>query len=171
MFEIQKLEIEHSDTQELLATFTVPRLQDIHMQCLGEKPKSSLKKMVIIKQMESAINQTLLSQLKNEKIEALNNPLHIDKKQMAEALVRKIESLAYSLHRKEQMLNVAEVRPFWEFNTSLDSSTPDECKLRHGTIKHYSDPFWQENYPPCWRPDCRCYVQSLSKRDIEKIKR
>ena len=87
---------------------------------------------------------------------------------MAEALARRIETLAYSLNRKQQMLDVAKFHPYWEFMTMMDSATPEECKSLHGTIKHYTDEFWEEHYPPCWRLDCRCYVKSYSKRTLDR---
>ncbi|NVM20427.1 MAG: hypothetical protein HWN68_01425 [Desulfobacterales bacterium] len=156
IYEAKVSDIEGYEPDELLGNFTVSRLKEVYSQCLGEKPKSSLRKQEIIREIIKVANHDLLLSLRREIIVGLNDPSVIDKKSMAEALARRIDALAYSLHRKQQMLEVAERRPYWEFMTLMDSSTPAECKSLHGTIKHYTDPFWQEHYPPCWRPDCGC---------------
>ena len=168
IYEAKVSDIEGYEPNELLDNFTVTRLKEVYLKCFGEKPGSSLAKQQIIGEIIKVVNNDLLPSLKRELIEALNDPSIVDKKCMAEALARRIDALAYSIHRKQQMLEVAEHRPYWEFMTLMDSATPEECKLLHGTIKHYTDPFWQEHYPPCWRPDCRCYVKSHSERSLAR---
>jgi len=167
-YEARLSEIEGLKPDGLLNNFTVPQLKKLYSQCFGEKPNSSLRKEDIIKQIIKVEGKDHLENCKQELIAKLKDPTIIDKKSMAEEVVRRIDILAHSLHRKQQMLEVATLRPYWEFLTPMDSTTPPECKALHGTIKHYTDPFWQDHFTPCWRPDCGCYVQSHSKRSLEK---
>lgn len=167
MLQARMSEIEGYDLKGLLSNFTVSRLQETYSKCLGERPKSSLRKQKLIGEIVKVANHDFLVSIRNELITSLRKPLAIDKKSMAETLARRIDTLAYAFYRKQQMLEVAEYRPFWEFMTIMDSLTPAECQLLHGTIRHYTDPFWEEHYPPCWRPDCRCYVKSHSEFSLE----
>lgn len=92
-----------------------------------------------------------------------------DYMKMAGALASSIEGLAHSLYRREQLLEVAESRPYWQFRAGAHERTPQSCLENDGVIKHYQDQFWQENLPPCGSRHCRCTVFSLSDRDIARL--
>lgn len=161
-------DIEDCEPEEIFDKFNVSRLKEMYQQCIGDPPKSSLRKSEMKKALAESSNKELLFRLRKELVAALDDPKRIDRKSMATALARRIDALAYSLHRRQQMQEIADYRPYWEFVMALDSSAPPECKSLHGTIKHYTDPFWQDYYPSCWRPDCRCRVNSHSDRSLER---
>jgi len=58
-------------------------------------------------------------------------------------------------------------RPYWRYVAVLDPSTRPSHAERHGTVLRADDPWWDEHYPPNgW--GCRCRVQSLSERQVER---
>jgi len=91
-----------------------------------------------------------------------------DYKKMAGAMASGVEWLAHSLYRREQLFEVAERRPNWQFRAGVHELTPQQCLENDGVIKHYRDPFWQNHLPPCGLPFCRCQVFSLSERDLAR---
>ncbi len=101
-----------------------------------------------------------------------NKPLDSakDYKEMALLFAARVEMLAHGLNRKQQLMEVAERRPYWEFSAGLDDEIPERCRAMNGTIKHFKDPFWQDVFPPCNHPSCTCQVLSLSERDLAKKK-
>ena len=92
-----------------------------------------------------------------------------DYKKMAEAMSFRIEMMAHALHRREQLSEVAQYRPHWKFEAGVHEKTPEKCLRNDGVIKHYQDPFWQDNMPPCDSPYCQCQISSLSDRDIDRL--
>lgn len=89
---------------------------------------------------------------------------------MAKEMASSIERLAHGLHRREQLMAVAERRPYWKFRVGIGADAPQRCLDNDGAIKHYQDPFWKENMPPCGLPYCCCQVTSLSERDMKRRK-
>ncbi len=89
-------------------------------------------------------------------------------KKMAEAMAARIETLAHSLHRREQLFEVVERRPYWEFRAGASEHTPQKCLAMDGVVKHYQDSIWKTHLPPCESPHCRCQVFSLSERDLAR---
>lgn len=89
-------------------------------------------------------------------------------KKMAEALVHFIETTAYQLHRREQLSEVAERRPFWKFDADDGEDVPERCRRVNGTIKHFTDPFWHKHLPPCGHIKCRCQVSSHSEQELKR---
>lgn len=59
------------------------------------------------------------------------------------------------------------LRPFWRFSATVDDRTAPQCKAAHGTLLPASDPWWQTHYPPM-HFQCRCVVQTLSRRQAER---
>lgn len=54
-----------------------------------------------------------------------------------------------------------------QYSSILDSRTRPDHKLLNNIVKHRNDKFWEKNFPPNgW--GCRCYVKSLSKKDLER---
>lgn len=91
-----------------------------------------------------------------------------DYKKMAEALAGRIDILSHQLYRREQLIEVAESRPYWEFVAGDEEDTPSECKDADRTIRHFTDLFWQEHLPPCGHPNCRCKVFSHSESSLQR---
>lgn len=66
-----------------------------------------------------------------------------------------------------QIQRLREERPFLRYVAVLDERTRPEHAAYHGIILRSDDPWWDTHLPPNgWY--CRCTVQSLSERDLER---
>ncbi|WP_054285939.1 phage minor head protein [Gulbenkiania mobilis] len=75
---------------------------------------------------------------------------------------------AYMAGRYQEQLANADIRPYWEYVTVLDSRTRPAHRALAGRIFRYDDPFWRRFYPPNgW--NCRCRVRTRSARDMERL--
>ncbi len=76
---------------------------------------------------------------------------------------------AYQAGRYRQMTSpaVLNARPYWRYVAVKDGSTRPEHAALHGKIFRHDHPFWQTWYPPNGFR-CRCTVQTLSAREIER---
>lgn len=75
--------------------------------------------------------------------------------------------MSYAAGRWEQIERVKSTRPYLRYVAILDSRTRPDHKDWHGLVLPVDDPFWNTHYPPNgW--NCRCSVQSLSARDLER---
>jgi len=73
---------------------------------------------------------------------------------------------AYHVGRYEQLMAVKKARPFWQYRSQQDPSVRDEHRALDGKVYHADHPFWDQWYPPNgW--NCRCYVKSLSERQMK----
>ena len=75
---------------------------------------------------------------------------------------------SYAAGRRAQMAAVAETRPYWRYRHSHASVEP---RLDHvawdGLVLAHDDPWWATHYPPNgW--GCKCWVETLSERDLER---
>lgn len=69
--------------------------------------------------------------------------------------------------RWAQIQRLKEGRPYLRYIAVLDERTRPEHAAWHGTILPADDPWWETHYPPNgWY--CRCTVQTLSERDLER---
>jgi hypothetical protein len=76
---------------------------------------------------------------------------------------------SYSAGRYQQMKAVADARPYWRYRHSDASVVPRaEHEAWDGTILKHDDPWWAQRYPPSGF-GCRCYVETLSERDMKKL--
>ena len=75
---------------------------------------------------------------------------------------------SYSAGRYRQMKEVAESRPYWRYRHSDASVHPRPEHLAwDGLILRHDDPFWSYASPPNgW--GCKCYIETLAERDLEK---
>lgn len=76
--------------------------------------------------------------------------------------------MAYAAGRYQQMQAVKRTRPYWQYR---HSPAVENARLEHlgwhGKILHADDPWWDTHYAPNgW--GCKCYVRSLSQRDLDK---
>lgn len=74
---------------------------------------------------------------------------------------------AYAVGRYKKQLEDVDFAPYWQYNCILDGKTRPEHKAMHGKVFRYDDEFWQTHYPPNgW--NCRCFVKSLTEREMER---
>jgi hypothetical protein len=90
-----------------------------------------------------------------------------DYDEMAKTFVEHLETTANSLFRRDQLLGLTAVRPFWKFR-ALSYFSPSDCVALDGTIHPFTDNFWTTHLPPCGRVPCKCYVEALNQRDIQR---
>ena len=76
---------------------------------------------------------------------------------------------SYAAGRWQQLQAVKERRPYWQYRHSLASEEPQRHHLAwDGLILHADDSWWHTNYPPNgW--GCKCTVDALSDRDLERL--
>jgi SPP1 gp7 family putative phage head morphogenesis protein len=61
------------------------------------------------------------------------------------------------------------LRPWLRYVCILDDRTRPEHRKRHNLCLHVDHPYWDTWAPPCgW--NCRCTLQSLSDRDVERMR-
>ena len=59
-------------------------------------------------------------------------------------------------------------RPWLRYVCILDDATRPTHRARHNLVLRVDDPYWDHWAPPCgW--NCRCTLQSLSDRDIDRL--
>lgn len=75
--------------------------------------------------------------------------------------------MAHSAGRWAQIQRVKTRRPFLRYSAVLDSRTRPEHRDWHDTVLTVDDEFWRTHTPPNgW--NCRCTIQSLSQRDLDR---
>jgi len=76
--------------------------------------------------------------------------------------------MARAAGRWQQIERLKDKRPYLRYVAVKDSRTRPEHAGWHGTVLPVDDPWWQSHYPPNgW--SCRCTVQSLSRRDLDRF--
>ncbi|MBK67912.1 MAG: hypothetical protein CMP22_07250 [Rickettsiales bacterium] len=74
---------------------------------------------------------------------------------------------AYAAGHWQRIERSAKTRPYLRYVAILDDRTRDRHRAWHGIVLPVDHPFWSQFYPPNgW--GCRCSVQQLSKRDLER---
>ena len=78
---------------------------------------------------------------------------------------------SYAAGRYRQMKEIADRRPYWRYRHSHASEHPREEHLAwDGLILPHDDPWWDTHYGPNgW--GCKCYVEALSQRDLERLRK
>lgn len=70
--------------------------------------------------------------------------------------------------RWAQLQRAKERKPYLIYVTVDDSRVRADHAIFHYHVAHIDDPFWLTHYPPNgW--ECRCYVRSASKADLERL--
>jgi len=68
----------------------------------------------------------------------------------------------------ERITRVADRRPWLRYVGVLDSRIREAHRAWHGTVLRWDHAWWNTHYPPNgWR--CRCTVQQLSDRDLDRL--
>ncbi len=74
---------------------------------------------------------------------------------------------AHAAGRWAQIERLKARRPYLRYVAVMDARTRPLHAAWHGTILHVDDPWWRTHFPPNgW--NCRCIVQSLSQRDLDR---
>ena len=73
---------------------------------------------------------------------------------------------AYSVGRYKQM-SESKTRQYWQYMAIMDAATRASHGAQHGKVYHRLHPFWNRWFPPNGF-GCRCYVKSLSARQMEQ---
>ena len=76
---------------------------------------------------------------------------------------------SYAAGRYRQMKEIVDRRPFWRYRHSHASEHPREEHLAWDRlILRHDDPWWGTHAPPNgW--GCKCYIEALSERDLERL--
>ncbi len=76
---------------------------------------------------------------------------------------------SYAAGRYRQMKKISDRRPYWRYRHSHASEDPREQHLAwDGMILMHDDPWWDTHYPPNgW--GCKCYIEALNRRDLERL--
>lgn len=75
---------------------------------------------------------------------------------------------SYSAGRYRQMKEVADLRPYWRYRHSPASVEPRPQHVAwDGIILRHDDPWWATHTPPGGF-GCKCYVETLAERDLQK---
>lgn len=93
----------------------------------------------------------------------LKDPVH------AETVYRNAVQRAYNAGRYRQMRepSVARFRPYWLYDSILDSRTTETCLTRNGTLLPQDHEWWATNVPPLHHR-CRSSLRNLRKSEAEK---
>lgn len=86
-----------------------------------------------------------------------------------ETVLRNNTQTAYNTGRYYQLTDpsVVALRPYWEYDSVLDTRTTQICIDRDGVILPQSDPFWITNYPPLHHR-CRASIRALRTSEVER---
>jgi len=67
----------------------------------------------------------------------------------------------------ERIRRLAPARPYLRYVAVQDAKVRPEHLAWHGTVLPWDHPWWETHSPPCgWR--CRCTLQQLSAKDLER---
>jgi SPP1 gp7 family putative phage head morphogenesis protein len=96
----------------------------------------------------------------------------VETRNRAQLAFRIMTAQAYAAGRWRQIQRLKAVRPYLRY-VHVDPAltqrwSREEHAAWHGLVLPVDDPWWLTHYPPNgW--NCRCYVQSLSPRDMERF--
>lgn len=76
---------------------------------------------------------------------------------------------SYQAGRHQQMTAIANRRPYWRYrhNDSVVHPRPQHLAW-NGKVLRHDDPWWSTHYPPNGF-GCRCFVETLSERDVQRL--
>lgn len=75
---------------------------------------------------------------------------------------------AYAAGKWERVQRTKKTRPYLRYVAVLDERTRQQHRIWHDTVLPADHPFWNDHYPPNgWH--CRCSVQQLGPRDLERL--
>lgn len=84
-----------------------------------------------------------------------------------ETIYRENLQTSFQVGRFKQMQEVKARRPYWQYVAVMDGATRPTHAAQNGKVYHADHPFWDKWYPPNGF-NCRCYVKTLSERQVEE---
>lgn len=136
------------------------RSRAYYVSCLKEMDEIAL---VHTASLEALENGTTFAVFK-ERLASLGMPDHLLKTIFTTNL-----QTAYAAGRYAKMQEFKGTRPYWRYVTLGDNRVRLSHAVLSGMVFPADHPFWNENYPPNGYR-CRCGVQSLSERRVEREK-
>lgn len=86
---------------------------------------------------------------------------------MLQMLVSRIYRLAYGHGRWQQVYEEEIFSYLILFVPDRDKARP-QCFAIEGKALHLNNPYWKDNFPPCERLDCRCYISAKAEWKVER---
>ncbi len=153
---------------ENVHAFTVSRVTAMDVL---EDIRKSVEKAVVegtpLEQFKSELSETLSKKgwfsIKGEKGGRLLSPWRL------ETIYRTNLQSAYQAGRFTQMLETADLRPYWMYDAVCDLRTRPLHASLHRKVYRFDHPFWNTWYPPNGF-NCRCTVRALSERRMRQMK-
>lgn len=136
------------------------RSRAYYVSCLKEMDEIALVHTATLEALE---NGTTFAVFK-ERLASLGMPDHLLKTIFTTNL-----QTAYAAGRYAKMQEVKGTRPYWRYITIGDNRVRPSHAVLSGMVFPADHPFWNENHPPNGYR-CRCGVQSLSERQVEREK-
>lgn len=87
--------------------------------------------------------------------------------EMREILVHRIHRLASGYERWQQ-IHEAEIFSCLKLSVFDPAKARPQCIAIEGKALHMNNPYWKDNFPPCERLDCRCWVTAKTERGVER---
>lgn len=108
-------------------------------------------------------------------VKAVVDPLTGERRMAQLGSVRRLKTIfdvnlrtSYAAGQWAAIERLKERRPWLRYVAILDDRTRDQHRAWHGTVLRVDDPWWATHAPPNgW--NCRCTVQQLSDRDLERF--
>lgn len=156
--------------------FTVARVTAMDvLQDIREAITEAIDKGTPLKEFKAGLSETLESKgwlaPKGEKAKVVMPDGSIRKRLTGwrlDTIFGTNNAAAYSVGRYKQQMAVKAQRPYWTYKTVEDISVRPSHAEHNGKVRHADHPFWQTWYPPNGF-NCRCYVRSLSARQMREM--
>jgi SPP1 gp7 family putative phage head morphogenesis protein len=86
----------------------------------------------------------------------------------AELLMRHNGFQAYMAAKHENMSEMKDVMPYWQYITMEDEAVRDSHQALNGLVMPADSPFWADHTPP-WDWGCRCELVPLMDYEVSEI--
>lgn len=160
------------EPEEHARAFTAAKIAKLDiLAALGGSLDTALKEGQTFQQWRDGILPTLqregwLGLVQNEELTGTSRPVFVGERRLRTIFGTNMRvSRAAGQWARIQALK--DSRPFLRYSAVLDNRTRPLHARWHGIIRPVDDPIWQTIYPPNgW--NCRCQVQQLSQRDMDR---
>ncbi len=153
---------------ENVHAFTVARVTatDV-LEDIRNSVEKALREGIPLEQFKSEISRTLAA--KGWPVGAGAKGGSILTPWRLETIYRTNIQSAYQAGRFSQMLETANLRPYWMYDAVSDRRTRPFHASLNGKVYRFDHPFWKTWYPPNGF-NCRCTVRALSERRMRKMR-